>query len=52
MTSIVLKHISAGFTVEVTEEDAVHRLHVTEVKPGGLASAKGKYIFFYYSLSV
>lgn len=33
--------IGYGFTVEATEEDAVHRLHVTEVKPGGLASAKG-----------
>ncbi|KAM4727189.1 rho guanine nucleotide exchange factor TIAM1-like [Anableps anableps] len=33
--------IGYGFTVEVTDEDGVQRLHVTEVKPGGLASAKG-----------
>uniref|UniRef100_A0A3B5LY02 Uncharacterized protein n=1 Tax=Xiphophorus couchianus TaxID=32473 RepID=A0A3B5LY02_9TELE len=32
---------SYGFTVAVTEEDDIQRLHVIEVKPGGLASAKG-----------
>ncbi|XP_027887654.1 T-lymphoma invasion and metastasis-inducing protein 1-like isoform X1 [Xiphophorus couchianus] len=33
--------IGYGFTVAVTEEDDIQRLHVIEVKPGGLASAKG-----------
>uniref|UniRef100_A0A3B3V3Z2 TIAM Rac1 associated GEF 1 n=1 Tax=Poecilia latipinna TaxID=48699 RepID=A0A3B3V3Z2_9TELE len=33
--------IGYGFTVAVTVEDDVLRLHVIEVKPGGLASAKG-----------
>ncbi|MEQ2282935.1 hypothetical protein AMECASPLE_005954, partial [Ameca splendens] len=33
--------IGYGFTVGATDEDAVQRLHITEVKPGGLALAKG-----------
>ncbi|XP_035998951.1 T-lymphoma invasion and metastasis-inducing protein 1 isoform X1 [Fundulus heteroclitus] len=33
--------IGYGFVVAATDEDEVLRLHITEVKPGGLASAKG-----------
>ncbi|XP_047463292.1 rho guanine nucleotide exchange factor TIAM1 isoform X2 [Mugil cephalus] len=33
--------IGHGFSVAVIDEDGVQRLHVTEVKAGGLASAKG-----------
>uniref|UniRef100_A0A3Q2PRY1 TIAM Rac1 associated GEF 1 n=1 Tax=Fundulus heteroclitus TaxID=8078 RepID=A0A3Q2PRY1_FUNHE len=33
--------IGYGFVVAAMDEDEVLRLHITEVKPGGLASAKG-----------
>nr|XP_020454143.1 T-lymphoma invasion and metastasis-inducing protein 1-like isoform X2 [Monopterus albus]XP_020454144.1 T-lymphoma invasion and metastasis-inducing protein 1-like isoform X2 [Monopterus albus] len=33
--------IGYGFSVAVTDEDGVQQLHITEVKTGGLASAKG-----------
>lgn len=33
--------MSAGFSVAVLEEDGVQQLQVTEVKAGGMASAKG-----------
>lgn len=30
----------------VIDEDGTQQLHITEVKAGGLASAKGTYLFF------
>eukprot|EP00064_Thunnus_orientalis_P001261 superscaffoldBa00000085_g1263 len=33
--------IGYGFSVEVIDEDGTQQLHITEVKAGGLASAKG-----------
>ncbi|KAM9728951.1 rho guanine nucleotide exchange factor TIAM1 isoform 2-T2 [Menidia menidia] len=33
--------IGYGFSVAVVDEDGVQQLHITDVKPGGLAAAKG-----------
>lgn len=34
--------LSPGFSVAVIDEDGTQQLHITEVKPDGLAAAKGK----------
>lgn len=33
--------VSVGFSVDVMDEDGMRQLHISEVKAGGLASAKG-----------
>lgn len=37
----VLLWASLGFSVEVVDEEGMQQLHITEVKPDGLASTKG-----------
>lgn len=40
---------SLGFSVAVIDEEGTQQLHITEVKAGGLASAKGTlYTFVFY----
>lgn len=38
--------MSIGFSVAVIDEDGTQQLHITEVKAGGLACAKGTLFFF------
>lgn len=42
--------VFVGFSVEVIDEDGTQQLHITEVKAGGLASAKGTYVQIIYNL--
>ena len=46
MSFYVQSSVSIGFSVAVIDEDGTQQLHITEVKAGGLASAKGMYSFF------
>lgn len=39
--------VSVGFSVAVIDEDGTQQLHITEVKPEGLASAKGTYLYIF-----
>lgn len=39
----VCVRVPAGFSVAVIDEDGTQQLHITEVKAGGVASAKGTF---------